>query len=297
MKKAIINLGVVSVVVLIITGCMADVRTIMVKKDGISVENEKKGEAILEKTWEKHGFDKLKDHENYSFKGKDVWKGMMGKMGKLWPDAESEMNFKYEVGSFNGQVSFVDGKRKGEKAGLQSWNYYEINGSGDTSQVDMNERIRFGLSAFQYFFEILDRMKNAPIITYGGEKSVREKVYDVVFVTWESVTPHDEHDQYQLLVNQETGMLDFVIYTLRENYLKMPGSKMFHGSMEFGNYKVVDDIMIPHKQTVYLNDPKKKMKKHIHQLEVSEFKFDNFETQDLFPFKEIENTGDSKEQG
>ena len=41
---------------------------------------------------------------------------------------------------------------------------------GKTQFRKPNKRIKFGLAAFQYFGEMIDRLRSAPIISYAGEK-------------------------------------------------------------------------------------------------------------------------------
>ncbi|WP_298537685.1 hypothetical protein [uncultured Algibacter sp.] len=283
---------------LLLSSCkIADMRTNSIKDNGISTEAYNKGKKILDETWYKHGFNKFSEHKTYSFNGSDTWKGLMGKMGKPWPEAKSNMNFKYEVGSFDSQVTYLDGKREGITAGLQSWNYYEMVSPREIDQLKMNKKVRFGLSAYHYFFEMLDRLKDVPIIQYGGEITFNGNDYNIVFATWNKVEPHKENDQYKLLINKKTGLLDYAIYSLRENYLKFPGSGSFYGSIKYDDYKEVDGILIPHKQTVFLNSPKENIKKHAHQLIVTDFKFDGFDSSLLKPLSDINPTGDSKIKG
>jgi len=279
---------------IILQSCMADMRTRLIKTESINPENEKKGRDILERAWKVQGFENLSKHQVYSLHGSDIWKGMMGKMGKPWPDNKSELKFKFEVGTFNSKISFLDGKRKGESSGLQNWNYYEATGNEDVKFVKTNKRINFGLPAYHYFFEMVDRLKKAPIIRYAGEKEFRGEKYDLVFCTWGREKPHMEHDQYIAWVNQKTGMMEYSEYSLRENYLKMPGYKSFYGAIELKNFKNIDGILIPHEQTVYINGIKKNKKKHVHQLIVTDFKFDNFDVKELYPNTEIKKSDDKK---
>lgn len=281
-------------VLFLLSGCMADIRTPLIEEQGIMSIHETKGKLLLEKAWKKQGLDRLEDHQTYTVKARDVWKGLMGKMGKPWPDAGIDLELKYAVGTFDSQVNFLSGKRKGVVAGLQSWNYYEQEPGADLIFMAYDERIGFGLSAYQYFFELLDRLKKAPIISYAGEKEFRGQHYDQVFVSWETPAPHQQHDQYVLWINRESGLLDYAVYTLRDNYLKLPGSKAFYGSIQYKDWRSVAGILIPHTQLVYLNSPKKKEKKHLHQLQVEEFTFDNFSLETLYPNPELERVGDDK---
>ena len=248
-------------IVILIQSCMADLRPALIKKEGITKANTVKGKSILEEAWKKQGFDNLSDFESYSFHAEDTWKGMMGKIGKPWPEAKSNMLFKFEKGTFDGQVKYLDGKKANTTAGLQSWNYYEYERGEQVQKLKMNKRTRFGLSAYQYFFEMLDRLKNAPIISFAGVDKFNGAEYDIIFVSWHKSEPHMQNDQYKLLINKETKLLDYAIYTLRENYLKMPGGRAFYGSVKYDDYKEIDGFLVPHTQSVFLNKPKKKIKK------------------------------------
>ncbi len=283
--------------VLFLQGCMADIRTTLIKEEGIQATHTDRGQEILATAWEAHGYQHLRNHQTYSFEGEDIWQGTMGKMGKPWPEAESKMRFRYEVGSFDGQVTFLDGKRAGVTAGLQSWNYYEFEEGQAAERLRMNKRVRFGLSAYQYFFEMLDRIRHAPIISWAGIEEHAGQTYDVVYATWEQVEPHMGNDQYTLYINQATQRLDYAVYTLRENYLKMPGGRAFYGSIRFENYQEIEGVLIPHTQTVFLNAPFKAGKRPVHQMTVTDFTFDSFDRTILHPFTDVVATGDSKEQG
>jgi hypothetical protein len=294
MKKGIIKLiGLLFITSLLLPSCMADLRTKLVKKEGITNEGTIKGVAILDRAWKKQGFDKIENHQVYSFHGSDTWRGMFGRIGKVWPNKKSELNFKFQVGTFDGQVSFLDGKRKGELAGLQNWNYYEVANNGDIKFKKENKRISFGLAAFQYFTEMVDRLRQAPIISYAGKKELRDKKYDLVFVTWHTDKPHKEADQYIAWINRETGIMDFVQYTIRENYLKAPGGKAVYGGVEFSDFRNIDGVLIAHEQTVYTFGLKKK-KKNLHQLIISDFEFDSFDSEELRLDKNIDRGGNFK---
>ena len=292
--KTLTKIGILAISIFTLQSCMADLRTSTVKKNEISSENITKGKELLTKAWKAQGFDKLKNHTTYSYTGEDSWKGMMGKMGKVWPNSKAKLNFKCEIGTFDSQVTFMDGKRKGTTAGLQNWNYYEKEENSEVKFLKTNKRINFGLAAFQYFSEMIDRLRKAPIIRYAGEKEFKGKKYDLVFCTWYEESPHKKADQYMAWINKETGIMDYTQYTLRDNYLKMPGGQMFYGGIEFSDLKEIDGILIPHKQTVYLNKIKKNQDKHVHQIVISDFKFDSFKLEELKPNKNLEESGDKK---
>lgn len=296
--KTIKNLGVIVLISMVLQGCgLADLRTKMIKEDGITGHNSEKGKQLLERAWKTQGFDKLKNHSVYSYTANDTWKGLLGRIGKIWPDRKSELTFKYRIGSFDGQVHFLDGKESGNYAGLQNWNYYEINDNKTNFSDKASRKNRkkvFGIAAFQYFTEMIDRLKIAPIISYAGEKEFRGQQYDLVLCTWGKVEPHMEHDQYLVWINKETGLMDFTQYTIRDTYLKPPGYKAIGGAVEFTDFKEVDGILIPHMQLVYAIKLKKNPKRNLHKLIMNDFEFDGFNPEELRLDKTIEVSGDYK---
>ena len=285
-----------SIIAVLLSGCkMVDLQTRDIKREGLDPASIQRGHELLQVALEKQGMDRLHEHKTYTVLAEDQWKGMLGKMGKPWPDAKSSMRFMYAVGSFDSQVEFLNGKEEGLIAGLQSWKYYEKQpGEQIEFKEKTNERIEFGLSAFHYFFEMADRLSRAPIVTHAGEKEHLGKHFDVVFATWETTAPHMGHDQYRLWISKETGMLEYAEYTLRDNYLRVPGWKSFYGSIHFSDFREVDGILIPFQQTVYINSPKKKEHKYAHRLTVAEFEFDTFDVAVLRPNSNIEFLGDAK---
>lgn len=261
-----------------------DLRTKELKKNGLQAENIKKGKMILETAWLKHGMDKLSNFKTYSFHGSDTWKGPLGKFGKVWKDNNSELDFKFRINSFDGQVTFLDGKDKGTSSGLQNWNYYDVvNNKAVFSDKDdkKNERKVFGIAAYQYFSEMIDRLKNAPIISYAGEDELRGNKYHLVICTWDKLEPHLEHDQYMAWVNKESGLMEFVQYTIRESYLKPPGYKKIGGGIKFADFKEIDGVLVPHRQIIYALKLRKNRKKNLHELYIKNFEFDKFDETEL----------------
>ena len=275
-------------------GCMADLRTSLIKEQGITDANTQKGRELLHQAWIKQGFATLEKHQTYSVNAKDSWRGLFGKMGKLWPDAETNINLRYEVASFDGQVIFKDGSRAGTLAGLQSWQYYEKEKDDTITVKDTNQRVVFGLAAYHYFFELADRLRKAPLISYAGVKNFKGRQYNLVYVSWHKPEPDMEHDQYLLYLDPTTGLLEYAVYTLRESYLKMPGYKAFYGSIHFSDFRSIDNILIPFQQTIFLNSPRENENNFVHQLLVSDFTWDDFPACELTPDPTLTKLGDEK---
>ncbi len=291
MKKKLLTIIGVITGSIILQGCLADLRTAYVLDHGVTIESELKGKAVLNEAINVHGADQFANHSVYQLQGTDVWQGLMGKMGKVWPDNETDILLKYEIGSFNSQVKFESGSRKGEIAGLQSWNYYEKKSEEELEFIEDNKRIVFALSAYQYFTEILNRLNNAPIISYGGAETFDGIEYDLVMASWKTIEPDKEYDQYVLWINKDSHILEFVQYTIRDGYL--PGSKMISGTIHYSDYRNINGILIPFTQTIYtfgLNTSEN----YLHRLTINTFEFDSFDVSELKPDSAINDIGDSK---
>lgn len=287
MKKIISILG----LALLVSSCLSSVTNKTVKKEGVSKKD--KAVSILNEAWKAHGFDKMNSKQVYEITAADDWKGLMGKIGKLWPEQKQEMKLQYAFGTFDSRVTFLEGKKKGEQRGLQSWKYYTIP-NGDSIpkfKKRAHEKTEFGLAAFQYFFELMDRLKDLELVAYAGEKEFKGNKYDLVFVTWHKLKTHNRHDQYMLWINKETKMMDYVHFTVHGT--AFPGNTIT-GSNEFTSFKSIDGVQIPFEQIIYIGSPKTDQSKYLHKLTVSDFKFDSFDKELLYPNKEVKSTGDSK---
>lgn len=272
---------------------LADLRTEKLEETGPTPAEQQKGKELLEEAWKVHGQDKLSSFETYEVIAQDHWKGLLGSFGNVWPVNQTDMRLRFAVGSFDSQVKIIEGKKEGWMAGLQSWKYYE--GKTEAAIEFKNkpdDRVKFGLSAYQYFFELADRLRKAPIITFAGEHTFKDNSYDIVFVSWETTEPHQGHDQYRLWINKNSKVIEYTEYTVRENYL--PGAKHLYGSIHFTDYRDIDGVKIPFKQAVFLNAPSENDNKYVHQLSIQSFKFDAFEKEKLYLNPDLDPIGDAK---
>lgn len=291
----LIGLGLFAVLFYFMSSYSVDLLPDSLAGDENASESEAKGKAILANAWKAHGVDSFNTHKVYQMIAVDTWQGPMAGIGKLWPQKISKLAFKYAPNTFDAQVKFLDGKKEGFVAGLQAWKYYEKPVDGEISfDVADNERFRFGMAAYQYFTEMVGRLSHAEIVRYAGEKEFNGKQYDLVFATWGSLEGNDQSDQYLLYINKESDILEYVTYTIRDNYLKMPGAGMFYGSMGFSDFHDIDGFKVPFTQSAFMNGPSKDNGDNLHQLKLESFSFDGFELSELYPEASIKRIGDKK---
>lgn len=289
MKTA--TIGILTLTVLFSSCRIADLRTDSIKENQLTEALSAKGNLLIKNAIEKQGFDKIDQYKTYEAIGSDHWKGLLGKIGTTWKWKKEKMAMRYTIGDFDGQVEVLEGKKKGFIAGIQSFDYYEIENGKYDSNVKDQKRIMFGLAAYHYFFEIGARLKNASVIQYIGEETFKEEKMHKVFASWGTERTKD-YDQYVLFIGDKSGLVEAVSHTVRDAYL--PGSGPLHSSTRFDDYREVGGVMIPFSTTVQIFDVKDNINKYLHQFTLSSFSWDAVDEESIRPNKTIKSLGDDK---
>ncbi|MFK7925359.1 MAG: hypothetical protein AB8H47_25615, partial [Bacteroidia bacterium] len=182
---------------------------------------------------------------------------------------------------------------------VQSWQFYEQNkGTSSVKNADTGveaNNLEFGMVIFHYFLELPYRLKNAPIKRYYGERSLRGQAYNLVFASWGSESPNPDYDQYILWINTETKLVDYCVYTLRDN--TNPVTRQKYGSIAYQDYRDIEGFKVPFNMPVLLDDGvirAKSLDKYFHQLSLASFTFGGFEESELYPLADIPKMMDAK---
>jgi len=292
-RSRIVNFLVVGGMLVALASCgLADVRPESYREQPSAIQVAK-GKELLEAAWKAQGLDRLAGVETYEVIASDHWPGMMGKMGDLWPWKRRRMALRYIPGTFDAQVESLEGEYAGTTYGMQSWQYYaQEPGQNLTFQEEGDEKIIFGLAAFQYFFELADRLKRTDQIAYAGTREMNGTTYEVVMVSWGDLAPQEDVDQYRVLIHPETKRIEWVTYTIRDNYLPAPAS--LYGTIHFEDFREVEGIWFSYKQSVFLNENVSNPDKFAHQLTVRDIKLNTVSAASLRPGKGIVPVGDDK---
>lgn len=275
-----------------ISSCgIADLRTAEIKKDQQSETDQQKAERLLASAIKKQGLDKVSQFETYEVIGNDDWKGLLGSVGNVWDWKDEKVAMRFAVGDFDGQIEVLEGKKKGFTAGIQSWDYYEIEKGKYNTDVKTDKRIQFALAAYHYFYELGTRLARAPKVWYVGEGEIEGVEMDKILVSWGN-NKTKAYDQYVLWISKESGIIEATTHTVRDNYLPMAG--FLYSTTRFTNFKDVDGVLIPFRQTVQLKNPKDKVSKYIHQFSVESFTWDAFPLDKIRPNSNLDPIGDDK---
>lgn len=214
---------------LLTLGCLADIRP-----DGLT-DDEARGRAMLEAAAEAAGgLERWDAVEGSVVVMADTWPRPYG-LFSPWPEAHQTVSMTSIHHSFDTRVDFLDGGKAGWSWGISDWETWEVK-PGEAAGWAKNSDAAFILPTMHYFLELPFRVLEAPIARYAGPESIGGVAYERVFVTWESVSPNREFDQYVIYIDPDTERIAKVHYTVREI------SGFVTGTMHFGDMREVDGV-------------------------------------------------------
>ncbi|MEO1447903.1 MAG: hypothetical protein AAFV07_00150 [Bacteroidota bacterium] len=264
-----------------------------------SDQSEQIATRLLDEVIQTQGFSVLAAQNLYTFEVTDHWPGFMGKLARLWPEPETDLLVQYNFNTFDGRACFRSGSREGDVIGVQSWAYYEqVAGDSLARNRDTGEEansLEFGLVVLHYFLELPYRLRRAPIRRYYGERTLRGQTYDLVFATWKQEAPTPDFDQYILWINRETHLVDYCLYTLRDN--KNPLTRQKYGSIAYLDYVDAGGFLRPSRMPVMLDDgiiKAKSLEDYFHQFTLHSFSYGGFDEATLYPLENLPKQIDTK---
>ena len=86
------------------------------------------------------------------------------------------------------------------------------------------------------------RIREAQIISYGGEETINGKTYNVLYATWGAEAANTDYDQFLLYLDQSTNKLEILYFTVRDKMNKISVTA------EFKDLRKVDDFELPFSQ-------------------------------------------------
>jgi len=231
------------------SSCLSDLRP----KDYRSSEKytdeaHKKGVEILKRYAEVSGQEKWNTINSYQIYFNDDFYGLLGKYGQPFKNKKNQFKLDYYPQENSGTLLFLNGKKKGEVWGYNEGNTY-YRESINSPIIDKEKKgIRFWVPTYQYFIELPFRISNADVIYHVGEEKYGLETYDKVLITWKKAEPQRKLDQYLLWVNQNTGLVHKMQYTIRDQ------GSFFVGTALIDDHYNYDGIVIPSIFKVYLKE-------------------------------------------
>ncbi len=264
---------------------VADIRPMELKKGYITEAAASKGKELLVRTANMHGIQKWNMHKNLEIIGVDDWFHWMGRVFiNPFPNARQKIKLQLLLGTWTSRLELLDASGSIEVWGIQAWNTYRSQ-VGQNPVFQPDKEIRFFLPTFQWWFEFPFRIVSATVIT--ALPDIQDSSFDRVFVTWNSLEPNRELDQYIVYINKETGLIDRIEYTIRD----MGGFTT--GATNFLDYHSVDGVMVPFQFEASVIMPGG-FEQVMHRVTVGSASWDTITPDRLLPNQDIKSEKDSK---
>ncbi len=284
-----------------LAGCeYADLRNSSVK-DGVDQNSMKRGRALLKSAAERAGLYTWRAFRTKEFVAVDEWSGN----SPWWPSNPQRFRMRTVLNSFSSRVELLDGSARQEIWGIQSWvPFVQKPGQTQSTILDQNRAIEFYLPTLQYFDELSFRILAAPLITDARKIEFRDESYHRVFATWGSWEPHPDFDQYELWINDQSGLIEMVHYTVRDAVKFSPDNQkpmmkaLSTGTIHFSDFRSVQGVLMPFVQIVTLGSPRNSIhpvhQNFFHKLTVDSASYDTVSADQIYSDPGRPEIGDKK---
>ncbi|MCB1173288.1 MAG: hypothetical protein KDK39_06985 [Leptospiraceae bacterium] len=211
----------------------------------ISAAAHRQGAALMRQLEQHYGGRQLWKRQAYTvLEFRDDWPGWLErKLIVPWPDNAPLMRLTIQNGSFNSRLQFLEGRWQNRTWGIQNWATY-LEEAGQSPEFQPNADIKFWLPTFQYFLEAPLRLGEAEYLLHIGQRLIGNQTYQLVYATWGSLGPHQSADQYICYINQDTGNLDYLQFTVRE----MGG--FVTSVIEYRDFRRVNGVQYAYEMTI-----------------------------------------------
>ncbi len=224
-----------------IVSYVADIRPTGLRKGTITDSAAAKGKELLASAASVHGVEKWNLRGSLEISAIDDWLHWMGRAFiNPFPNARQEIRLQLLLGTWTSRLELLDPSGLTEVWGIQAWRTYRSQ-VGQSPVFRSDEAIRFFLPTFQWWVEFPFRISSATVIAALSDSP--DNNFDRVFVTWGSLEPNREVDQYIVHINKETGLIDRIEYTIRD--MGWDGSGFAAGATNYLDYRAIDGVMVP----------------------------------------------------
>ena len=290
LRQLILLVALAFLIVLGVGGIMmafyvADIRPSELLEGDITETAASKGKEVLVRAAKVHGFQNWNMYNNLEIVGTDDWVHWMGRAFiNPFPKARQEIRLQLLLGTWTSRLELLEASGTTEVWGIQAWNTYRSQ-VGQNPVFQSDKEIRFFLPTLQWWFEFPFRIVTASVITALSD--IQGSSFDRVFVTWGSLEPNREVDQYIVYVNKETGLIDRMEYTIRDK------GGFVTGATTYLDYRAIDGIMVPFQFEASVIMPGG-FEQVMHRVTVQSASWDTITPDRLLPNPDLESEKDSK---
>ena len=255
---------------------------------------EERGKALLETAKKAMGYDRLAQTQVYEARTVFDWKGfwLLMPMNAFPGNNKENVQLRFATNSFDDQVEYLSGRKKGTVQGLQSWEGYKTERDSDYLKRHEHDRYICWLATYHYLIEAPMHLPQAEIIRYAGTQIVDDIAYDTVYVTWGSEAPNKTYDRMLVYIHPETRFIDLLEVTINDFFLAMPKG-LQHATARYERSKTEVGAYLPSQITIQFKTPKPKDRK-VYSFSMDEYRFDSFDRERLYPISGLKHYGFSK---
>ena len=265
---------------------VTDIRPKALREGPISGTSAQSAKERLARAAAAHGVKRWREFRILEVAAKDSWHWWMAHTPlNPWPEPRQQLRMQFLRGTWTSRMELLNGPEPGGVWGIQAWHPYRIS-PGGKPVFQADDDISFYLPTYHYFFEFPFRIGAAGIVADAGEASHQGKSYDRVFATWDTLEPNRDKDQYVVWINQDTGLIDRIEYTVREI------GGFAAGATNYYEYRSVDGVMIPHRLSMRLVMPGG-IEREAHEVLVEQARWDAVDVGLLLPNPEL-SSGSNK---
>lgn len=289
--KTRIKITLLATIAVLLTSCGAvDLRTEALKNNAID-NTEQKGKQLLEETKLAMGYDKLMSTQVYEVDATFNWNSfwLLMPMNAFPGNNGKALKLRFATNTFDGQLEYLEGRKKGTIQGVQSWNGYKQERDSDYLKQHEHDRYIWGLATYHYLLEAPIHLPDAEIIRYAGTKEMDGINYETVYITWGSEAPNNDYDRYLVYINPTTKHIDLMEVTINDFFVPMPKG-MQHASVRIEREETSLGTLLPSKITIQLKSPKKPDNK-VYNIKLSNYQFDTFGIETLYPIEGVAPIG------
>lgn len=270
-----------------------DLRTDYLRENAATTLEEK-GRELLRQSRRAMGYDRLGETEVYEAEALYNWKGiwLMMPMNAFPGNNNNKLKLRFATNSFDGQLEYLEGRKKGLIQGLQSWEGYKIKRNNGELKRHEHDRYLWGLATYHYLTEAPLHIPEAEIVRYAGTKELDGIAYELVYITWGTEAPNKQYDRMLAYINPKNKFIDLLEVTINDFFLSMPKG-MQHATARYEREKTSIGAYLPSNVTIQIKSPKKKSNK-VYSYKMSNYQFDSFDKEKLYPIEGLEYYGFSK---
>jgi len=214
----------------------------------VSPAAEVAGRQWLQHAAQAQGGQALFQHRTVSLWMRDFWPGWLYRTAAMpWPENDQRFRLDAAPGADDARVTFEGGPEAEHVWGIQQWvTYRQAPGEAVVFDREGNpdEDIKFWLPTTLYFPFVAWRLQEASVVQLLEPEIIDGRRYQRIFATWGEAAAQSDIDQYVLYVDEETHLVRWARYTVRD----VAGFMV--GLMRYEDYQAVGGFRLPFSMTV-----------------------------------------------